>query len=1298
MVHEFASAQDIGVLSLQEIDVNAESACGYRAEWRRLGYQVVLSELETDTQRHRVALVSKMPCRPVQLCDLDNPQRVAAGLVEVEDGHQFAHVLVIAIYGYPCDQEATDALFLQVQQAMLRFGGLSVLCGDFNAVQEDGAVGAALQRGTWHSLDEFAPHLMLPTNPTRSRRIDFALSHRRIWATELHHYDTALSDHRLVAYTLNIVARSSCFAPPQFARLTREDPDEVASRFAATWQADAFACLIQCGDVDSAWTQLSDAAEEALADGHRVVNRSDVWRPRCKDATSVAPSVHGHESQTLRVVRKLHNQLGQLCAQSHDHPLRRNVGVSLRNLRHLLPETPYFCLDCPEAAFQWCDQLHRELQAQEKQAALARWRQRLKEDSVAAAAWVKRKAAEFLQGAGAQVLPPEECQTVHPAAFVAREAGTWAAKWSTAGHELDYEAVEAALRVLPDLSSKTPVSLQLDADMLQKAAGTMTKKASGADNWSAEALLRLPRQWWQALTDLWNCILRVGRVPQLWKRIVITLIPKKSEESRPIGLCPVVWRLGAKAVNKLLRPWLESWIDESTLGAAPGRGTADAHGRLLLARKSGVRHFIKQDLSSFFDTIDLEAMSRLLRRLGAPPQLGLVLRSFYSSQVRLFKSQSFYASEWVTVSRGIVQGCPLSPTIALAFGRLWSAYCKTPCTSNLIYIDDRAIWPKPGTPNIAAGLDRALDLCNAFDRTFGFKCRAKKCAAVQPPGDSLLNDLASRREYPVENALEMLGVILSLEGAADRPLKLDLKVLSARLHYLRLCSATLRTKQTVYRSLVASALVWAAGVASPDDSTLEAMRKDIKATLSPALAKDTPWVLLCAAHGWLWEPQWHLDHAALCTALRLAARPPLWLDDASFTWQDLAPRAEQVVQRLGWTIGPRGETIARVDDYGTTRTYRFGFDHPRVLQQWLQQEFQLWAVHQCGRVKKSFHRAQPGTATGLALPAPAPGTRFALLGHKCLTQDDSLERRRAALASGGSCWYAVARQGRKEVQHTTCMCGGDCPSRPHVTWQCPRTAHVRAGLTMPTDRAQERLFAAHLKEIPAPPGAGSHEHVIRKLQGHLADGLAASAELACATDGSSSDDVGACAVVSENFAVAASDDREDQTPFKYEMLALWLLFAALSRVSPLGELGRLYVLVDCQAALQALQRPSDCCLNALAVDIVRMQSDVRRHGLRVTLHWVPSHGKHVTWCSPNRLSVGLCRDLNDKADREANRCRSRRAQGSARARWHQERLAALQWETKVICAAAEASSLLQQHVAATMPAARAAVEAPGEDV
>ena len=148
-----------------------------------------------------------------------------------------------------------------------------------------------------------------------------------------------------------------------------------------------------------------------------------MWRPRCKDATSVAPSVHGHESQTLRVVRKLHNQLGQLCAQSHDHPLRRNVGVSLRNLRHLLPETPYFCLDCPEAAFQWCDQLHRELQAQEKQAALARWRQRLKEDSVAAAAWVKRKAAEFLQGAGAQVLPPEECQTVHSAAFVKRAPG-----------------------------------------------------------------------------------------------------------------------------------------------------------------------------------------------------------------------------------------------------------------------------------------------------------------------------------------------------------------------------------------------------------------------------------------------------------------------------------------------------------------------------------------------------------------------------------------------------------------------------------------------------------------------------------------------------------------------------------------------------------------------------------------------------------------------------------------------------------------------------------------------------------
>ena len=50
-----------------------------------------------------------------------------------------------------------------------------------------------------------------------------------------------------------------------------------------------------------------------------------------------------------------------------------------------------------------------------------------------------------------------------------------------------------------------------------------------------------------------------------------------------------------------------------------------------------------------------------------------------------------------------------------------------------------------------------------------------------------------------------------------------------------------------------------------------------------------------------------------------------------------------------------------------------------------------------------------------------------------------------------------------------CVCKGKSPSRPHVTWNCPNTASCRHGLTLPSDRAAERLFAAPCGSGPLHP-------------------------------------------------------------------------------------------------------------------------------------------------------------------------------------------------------------------------------------
>ena len=1102
-----------------------------------------------------------------------------------------------------------------------------------------------------------------------------------------------------MGYKLALTLRSEVYRPPQFAELSAS-AEQACSKFEQVGQPQAFSSLLEAQEVDQAWALLSDCAETALAEEPGEVRRSSPWQPKCRNPTKVGagPTTQGHVSQTLRVVCKLHNQLGQLCAQPHDRHLQRKTAVSLRNLRARMPDTPYFELDMPEAAFEWCRQLHHQLATQEKQAALDRWRQRLSSNCVATTAWVKRKAEEALQHERASLLPPEAVQTVHPAAFVAREAETWKQKWTAAAHTLDYSAVDAALKVLPEPPVTAPLSLKLDADMLRKAAGSMKTKAAGADQFGAEALLRLPAQWWQALADLWNCILRAGKVPLLWKRIVVSLLPKKGEESRPIGLCPVVWRAGAKALNRLLRPWLEQWLNESTLGAAPGRSTADAHGRLLMARRRGVRHYVKQDLSSFFDSIDLEATQRLLQKLGAPPALGPLIRSFYQSQVRVFKCKTFYSSEWVTVSRGVIQGCPLSPTIAVAFGRLWADFCRTPRTKNLIFVDDRVIWPAPGVEAVEQALDQALDLCNTFDDTFGFKCRANKCAAIQPPGDSTLDDLASRRGYPCDNKLEVLGVVLQLDDAPDSLLKLQLDLVLCRLRYLRLCSAPIRIKKQVYTSLVVSALTWAAGVALPSLTDVESLRAETQAMLQPQFAKDAPFVLMWAAHGWQFEPQCVLNWRAMQVALRFVTKPPLWLREEESSgvlpsWQVLVPMAAEVCRSQRWTVSQVDSSVARVDDYGTPRVFRPGVDHFRVLQGWITDAFKQQAILKTGRVRQSYHRADPTRASGLDLPRPAPDARFALLGHACLATDDSLEVRRAALASGGSGWYAAARKQAPKGFEVTCRCGLQWPSRPHVTWNCESTAALRLHFETPTDRAQERLFAAPLLELPAAPATEPLGDVVPRLAQHLEALLERDAEIVVATDGSSDEDVGAMAIVTDSAEFACGDAAEDQSPFKFELLALLTLFRALARVK--GR-GRVRVLTDCQAAQQAVSNPDTCCLGVSAKEAANLFRGLQSGRLLVSLHWVPSHHKQQSWVPPDGLLSGVCRALNDRADAAANACRARRAAGSRRETWHRDKQRALKWECDVIRAAAHASTLLQEHVAESAATARRVAAAAGE--
>ena len=189
-------------------------------------------------------------------------------------------------------------------------------------------------------------------------------------------------------------------------------------------------------------------------------------------------------------------------------------------------------------------------------------------------------------------------------------------------------------------------------------------------------------------------------------------------------------------------------------------------------------------------------------------------------------------------------------------------------------------------------------------------------------------------------------------------------------------------------------------------------------------------------------------------------------------------------------------------------------------------------------------------------------------------------------------------------------------------------------------------------------------------------------ELVVATDGSSQDGVGSFAVVCNLplASAAGADSSEDQSAFRMELRALDLLFAALAGARRPPR--KLWILVDCEAAIKAICCPATCGLCRLAARVHSAGSLARRRGTTWTLVWVPSHGKKASWAPPPALPMpsDVCRLLNQYADDEAKRLCRRRHAGSARATWHLALLQAAQREQNTIRVAATASRRLETHL------------------
>ena len=222
------------------------------------------------------------------------------------------------------------------------------------------------------------------------------------------------------------------------------------------------------------------------------------------------------------------------------------------------------------------------------------------------------------------------------------------------------------------------------ADDLSEALDKLASgKAPGKDGIPAEILKCAKNTLLKELHDILLLCWREGEVPQDMRDAnIITLYKNKGDRSdcnnyRGISLLSIVGKAFARVVLKRLQVLAERVYPESQCGFRAKRSTIDMvfSVRQLQekCREQGKPLFMAFiDLTKAFDLVSRKGLFRILEKIGCPPTLLNVIRSFHDDMKGTVVYEGSNSEEF-TISSGVKQGCVLAPTL---FGIFFSVLLK----------------------------------------------------------------------------------------------------------------------------------------------------------------------------------------------------------------------------------------------------------------------------------------------------------------------------------------------------------------------------------------------------------------------------------------------------------------------------------------------------------------------------------------------------------------------------------------------------------------------------------------------
>jgi hypothetical protein len=224
-------------------------------------------------------------------------------------------------------------------------------------------------------------------------------------------------------------------------------------------------------------------------------------------------------------------------------------------------------------------------------------------------------------------------------------------------------------------------------------------KAPGPTGLGAEVLKAAGEVGISWMTDLFNAIVKEGRIPTDWDRSWMINVYKGKGDAlqcgsyRGIKLLEHAMKVFERVMEVRLRQKLH--IDDMQFGFMPGKGTTDA---VFILRQVQEKYLGKKkdlwmafiDLEKAFDRVPREVIWWALRELGVEEHVVSVIQVMYSKACTTVKLGTGESKEF-DVKVGVHQGSVLSPLLFIAVMEAISRKFRHGLPFELLYADDLVI-------------------------------------------------------------------------------------------------------------------------------------------------------------------------------------------------------------------------------------------------------------------------------------------------------------------------------------------------------------------------------------------------------------------------------------------------------------------------------------------------------------------------------------------------------------------------------------------------------------------------------